>query len=68
ISFPAVCVFISHYNRIILLCEYSIPLSFKRLREAVLGLIDGQRKKEYDIPETWSAGKSGPVKRSVWYG
>lgn len=27
-----------------------------------MGLIDGQRKKEYDIPETWSAGKSGPVK------
>ncbi|MCC3391413.1 hypothetical protein DW097_25410 [Enterocloster clostridioformis] len=75
ISFPAVCVFISHYNRIILFCEYSMPFSFKRFREAFFsalcpwalfsrrltgpGLIDGQWKKEYDIPETWSAGKTG---------
>jgi hypothetical protein len=27
ISFPVLCVFISHYNRIILICEYSMIYS-----------------------------------------
>jgi len=52
-----------------------MPFSFQRFREAFFsalcpwalffrrltgpGLIDGQWKKEYDIPETWSAGKTG---------
>ena len=62
ISFPAVCVFISHYNRIILLCEYSIPLSFKRLREAVLGLIDGSGKKSMIFLKHGPQGKAGRLK------